>query len=85
MRRARHRAEVEQPSRERARPGNVGGVLRSDIRLVVPGQQDAEGCGEGSHCDTERHKLGDRPAPPTEGLGPGIAEGSGLKLTGQHH
>ena len=38
----------------------------------------------GGHYDPEHHQLGDRPAPSAEGLGPGVAEGSGLELTGQH-
>ena len=39
-------AEVEQPGRERARPGNEGEVGVGDVGLVVPGQQHAESSGE---------------------------------------
>ena len=32
----------------------------------------------------EQDQLGERPAPPPETLGPGVADGAALELTGQH-
>jgi hypothetical protein len=53
-------------------------------RLVVPGQQQAEQPGGDRYRHGEQHQLGERPAPPPEALGPGVPEGAGLQLTGQH-
>ena len=83
-------AQVEQAGCERGRlerellGDGQGLVARGEVRLVVPGEQHAEGSGGGGHHDRERHQLGERPAPPPEALGPGVAEGAGLELTGQH-
>jgi hypothetical protein len=70
--------QVEHAGRERDH------VARGEERLVVPGKQDAERLGRSRHRDREQHQLGDRPAPPAEGLGPGVPEGAGLQLPGQH-
>ena len=71
--------EVERVAIERARP-----VVPADQRPVAPGEEEADRSGQNRDRDGERCERGDGPPRPSEALGPGVPEGAGLQLLGQH-